>query len=137
VLDTLPVGVVVMDRVGNVVLVNPASSRIWAAMSSFSAGTVGEQQGLVHDSGQPVAEWASVRALSKGETSLDELIDIETYTGERRIIENSSAPIRDGQNAITGAVVVNQDVTESRRAEEELARRAASRRRWRSSASRR
>src|SRR5258708_37374290 len=39
-------------------------------------------------------------------------------------MENSSAPIRDGQGAITGAVIVNQDVTERRRAEEEVARRA-------------
>jgi signal transduction histidine kinase len=65
-----------------------------------------------------------VRALAKGETSLHELIDIENYDGKRKIMENSSAPIRDGQGVIVGAVIVNQEVTESRRAEEELARRA-------------
>src|SRR5260221_205380 len=127
VVDTLPVGVAVMDRAGNVVLVNPASSRIWGGdVIVLGPERWAKSKGWWHDSGRPIGpgEWASERALSRGETSIDELIDIENYGGERRIIENSAAPIRDGQNAIAGAVVVNQDVTEGRHADEELARRA-------------
>jgi signal transduction histidine kinase len=58
-----------------------------------------------------------VRALSEGQTSLNELIDIETYNGEQKTIQNSAAPIRDEDGAIVGAVVVNEEVTERVRAE--------------------
>jgi PAS domain S-box-containing protein len=126
VLDTLPVGVVVVDRAGNVVIRNPASSRIWGEVIVSGPERWAKSKGWWHGSGKPIGpgEWASERALAKGETSLEELIDIETFDGKRRIMENSSAPIRDGQGTIVGAVIVNQDVTESRRAEEEVARRA-------------
>jgi PAS domain S-box-containing protein len=126
VLDTLPVGVVVVDRAGDAILSNPASSRIWGGVIVSGPERWAKSKGWWHDSGKPIGhgEWASERALAKGETSLDELIDIETYDGRRVTIENSAAPIRDAQGSIVGAVVVNEDVTESRRAEEEVARRA-------------
>src|SRR2546430_10489995 len=51
--------------------------------------------GFWHDTGERIAptEWASVRALTEGQTSLNELIDIDTYNGERKTIQNSTAPI--------------------------------------------
>jgi C4-dicarboxylate-specific signal transduction histidine kinase len=48
------------------------------------------------------------------------LIDIETFDGQRKTIQNSTAPIRNAEGAIVGAVVVNEDVTERVRAEETL-----------------
>ena len=126
VLDTLPLGVMVVDRAGNTVLSNPASSRIWGGVIVSGPERWAKSKGWWHDSGKPIShgDWASERALAKGETSLKELLDIETYDGNRKIMENSSAPIRNGQGNIVGAVIVNQDVTESSRAEEEVARRA-------------
>src|SRR5262249_49358736 len=81
-----------------------------------------KSKGYWHASGEPVApsEWASRHALDEGRTSRDQLIDIETYDGRRMTIENYAAPIHDGTGAITGAVVVNDDVTERVRAEEAL-----------------
>ena len=61
-----------------------------------------------------------MRALSEGQTSLNELIDIETYDGQQKTILNSSAPIRNSDGVIVGAVFVNEDVTERVRAEEAL-----------------
>jgi len=127
VLDTLPVGVVVLDRAGDVVLRNPAGRRIWGGDPIASgAERWAKTKAWWHESGKPIAaaEWASRRSLAKGETSLDEVIDIETYDKKRKIMQNSSAPILDGQGQIVGAVIVNQDVTESRHAAEEVARRA-------------
>jgi PAS domain S-box-containing protein len=126
VLDTLPVGVVVVDRAGDVLLSNPASSRIWGGVIASGPERWSRSKGHWHGSGQQIGpgEWGSERALTKGETSLGELIDIETYDGRRRTIENAAAPIRDAQGSIVGAVVVNEDVTERKRAEEEVARRA-------------
>src|SRR5437588_11359213 len=76
--------------------------------------------GFWHGRGERIAppEWASVRALTEGQTSLNELIDIDTYNGERKTIQNSTAPIRNVEGQLVGAVIVNQDVTERARAEE-------------------
>ncbi len=63
-----------------------------------------------------------MRALSKGETSLNELIDIETFDGRRKTIHNSVAPIRNEEGLIAGAVVVNEDVSDRVQAEEALRR---------------
>ena len=81
-----------------------------------------KSKGFWHDSGDAIrpAEWASLRALEQGLTSRDELIDIETFDGRRKTMENYAAPIRDAKGTITGAVVVNEDVTERVRAEEAL-----------------
>jgi PAS domain S-box-containing protein len=125
VLDTIPVGVVVVDRAGDLLLSNPAASRIWGGLIASGPERWAKSKGHWHGSGQQIGpgEWASERALTRGETSLGELIDIETFDGRRRTIENAAAPIRDTHGSIVGAVVVNEDVTERKRAEEEVARR--------------
>jgi signal transduction histidine kinase len=61
-----------------------------------------------------------VRALVKGETCVNEVIEIEAFDGVRRIIQNSAVPIRDTNERITGAVVVNEDISASKTAEREL-----------------
>jgi signal transduction histidine kinase len=123
VLATLPVGVTVMNLQGDVILTNEAVKRVWGAQQ-YPSGTErwARSKGSWHESGKRIApsEWASVRALSQGETSLNELIDIETYAGEAKTIQNSAAPIRNAEGQIVGAVVVNDDVTERMRAEKDL-----------------
>jgi PAS domain S-box-containing protein len=124
VLETIPVGVVVVDPDASIVLSNPASARIWGGVIAAAAERYPLSKGHWHATGQPLApeDWASMRALRKGETSLNELIDIATFDGRRRIIQNSAAPISGANGAIVGAVVVNEDVTERVRAEEALRR---------------
>jgi two-component system sensor histidine kinase UhpB len=51
---------------------------------------------------------------------LNELIDIETFDGQQKTIQNSAAPIRNAEGLIVGAVVVNEDVTERVRAQKAL-----------------
>ena len=122
VLDTLPVGVAVIDRAGDIVLHNPASSRIWGRLILPGQERYAKSEGFWHGSGKAIGpeDWASRRAIAAGEISRDELIDINTFDGQRRTIENYAAPLRDGAGNITGAVVVNDDVTEQARAEEAL-----------------
>src|SRR4029077_10756686 len=120
VLDTLPVGVAVMDKAWERGLDKPASSDRWRGQISSGSERWTKSKGFWHSTHQAVdpEEWASRRALADGQVSRDELIDIETFDGQQKTIENYAAPIRDAKGVITGAVVVNEDVTERVRAEE-------------------
>jgi len=122
VLATLPVGVAVTNRAGDIVLANAASKRIWGDMIVSGRERWAQSKGFWHDSGKRIApsDWASVRALSEGQTSLNELIDIETFDGQQKTIQNSSAPIRSAEGLIGGTVIVNEDVTERVRVEDAL-----------------
>jgi two-component system sensor histidine kinase UhpB len=122
VLATLPVGVAVLDKSGDIVLINAASKLIWGGMIASGQERYARTTASWHCSGRRIApnEWASVRALREGKTSLNELIDIETYDGRRKTIQNSAAPIRDADGLIVGSVIVNEDVTERVRAESAL-----------------
>jgi PAS domain S-box-containing protein len=124
VLETIPVGVAVVDPDSNMVLSNPAAARIWGGLVASADERYRVSKGYWHATGRPLAreDWGSMRALRKGETSLNELIDIDTFDGRRRIIQNSAAPICAADGAIVGAVVVNEDVTERVHAEESLRR---------------
>jgi signal transduction histidine kinase len=105
-----------------VILGNPASQRIWARSVRSGAERYAESKGWWHDTGRRLApeEWGSVRALATGEISVDEIVDIEAFDGVRKTIRNSAVPIRDTSGAITGAVVVNEDISASEAAERAL-----------------
>jgi PAS domain S-box-containing protein len=122
VLDAMPVGVIVVDRSGDIVLSNPASQRIWGGSIRSGRDRYAESKAWWHATGKRLAptEWASVRALVNGETTVNEVVDIEGFGGVRKTIQNSAVPIRGTDDSITGAVVVNEDVTGRKTAEREL-----------------
>lgn len=124
VLDALPVGVWVADASGRVILQNPAGSRIWAGERWVGIDQYGEYKGWWRDTGKRIEarDWALSRAIGRGEISLDEIIEIECFDGNRKIVSNSALPLRDEKGAIAGAVAVNLDITERIRADEELHR---------------
>jgi diguanylate cyclase (GGDEF)-like protein/PAS domain S-box-containing protein len=122
VLETLPVGVWMMDAAGRIVHGNPAGLRIWGGARYVAPEEFGEYKGWWVSTGKPIAaeEWAAARAIRNGETSVDEEIEIECFDGTRKIILNSAVPLRDAGGAIHGAIIVNQDITARKRAEREL-----------------
>jgi two-component system sensor histidine kinase UhpB len=122
VLSTLPVGAVVLDETGNVTFANEASNRIWGRVIVDGSERWQRSVGYRHPSAERIRpeDWASSRALRDGLTTLNEIIEIETFAGERKIVESSVAPIRDSESTIVGAIVVNEDVTERVRGEEAL-----------------
>jgi len=123
VLDTLPVGVWIMDREGRITLGNPAGQRIWAGARYVGPEQFGEYKGWWLSTGEPIAagEWAAARAIRNGEISLDEEIAIECFDGTRKIILNSAMPLRGEDGAVNGAIIVNQDITARKEIEKELA----------------
>ncbi len=123
VLATLPVGVAVTDPAGNIVLVNAASRRIWGDIIVPGSERWAQSKGFRRESGKRIEPecWASARAVRDGLTTVNELIDIETFDGQKKTIQNSAAPIRSAEGLIQGAVYVNEDVTERVLAQQALA----------------
>jgi signal transduction histidine kinase len=60
------------------------------------------------------------RTLQKGEIIVDEMLEIETGDGQRKVILISTAPLKNAQGDIEGAVVVNRDITERQRLQAEI-----------------
>jgi two-component system NarL family sensor kinase len=120
VLDALPVGVSVVDVAGDIILSNPASGRIWGRVVRSGPERYATSKAWWHDTGHAIApgEWASVRARANGETSA-QVVDIQAFDGARKVIQNSASPIHDTNGHITGAVIVNEDISARTNAERE------------------
>ena len=74
------------------------------------------------DSGKPVQpeDWAAAHAVQKGETVVNQEMQIERFDGARAFVLNSAAPIRDAQGRISGSAVVIRDITELKKAQIQL-----------------
>ena len=122
VIDLLPVGVWITDREGTIVRGNEAGRRIWGGVRHVGPESYDVYKGWWAETGEPItaADWAMSRALSKGETSLGELVRIQCFDGSFKTILNSAAPLRDAQGEITGAICVNEDITELYAAQQKL-----------------
>ncbi|MCU0486813.1 MAG: GAF domain-containing protein, partial [Anaerolineales bacterium] len=123
VLESLPVGVWITDQHGTIQHGNQASQEIWAGAKLVRQEQYGEYKAWWPESGERVAaeEWAAPRAIASGKTILNEEVEIECFDGTPKTILNSAVPILDNGN-IQGAIVVNQDITERKQAEQALAR---------------
>ncbi|HEX7372908.1 MAG TPA: PAS domain S-box protein, partial [Thermodesulfobacteriota bacterium] len=123
VLENLPVGVWITDPQGRIIQSNPAGQQIWGGARYVGIDQYREYKGRWADTGKRIEaeEWALARAVQKGETSLNEVVEIECFDGRRKTILNSAVPLRGPGQEILGAIVVNEDITERKRAEESLA----------------
>jgi PAS domain S-box-containing protein len=119
VIDTLPIGVWITDKSGRIIIGNPAGERIWGGARYVGIDGYGEYKGWWADSGRRIRpeEWAAARAVTRGETSLNEEVEIEGFDGARKIILHSALPILDEGNVVRGAIVINQDITRRRTVE--------------------
>ena len=123
VLEALPIGVWILDAEGRIVHGNPAGVAVWAGARYVGPQDFGEYKGWWMSTGERIApeEWAAARAIRNGETSIDEEIEIECFDGAHKIILNSAVPLLGSDGRITGAIIVNQDITARKHAETERA----------------
>lgn len=121
ILDVLPVEVYLLDKHRNVLRYNRAAANFHDRSGNLQEVWIRQRARWLHD-GRPVErdEWASVLALTSGEAVLGQEMVIETPEGGSRAILNSAVPIVDDTGTLTGAVVVNQDITEQVRREQHL-----------------
>ncbi|HKE25199.1 MAG TPA: PAS domain-containing protein [Bryobacteraceae bacterium] len=123
VLEALPAGVALIDVQGRKVESNAAFDQVWAGPRR---ATRFEDHAACKawwaDTGRPVQpdEWASARAVRKGETVVNQELQIERFDGSRAFVLNSAAPIRDAHGRISGSAVAIEDVTNVKHAEEAL-----------------
>ena len=124
VLENLPVGVWITDMNGNIIGTNKAADDIWAGnvplvkevkdYSQYTAWYV--------DSGKLLAseEYPVARALLTGKSVQPVELNIRRFDGTGGTVLVSASPIKDRQDRLTGAVGINLDITERKRAENAL-----------------
>ncbi len=113
------------DARGEVVLLNPTARQGLGMKESESrslAQLLGRVQVFYPDGRPRPVEEAPLFHSLRGETVKGEEIVRHPVTGERRFRHYSSAPTRDHVGHITGAVAVISDMTERKKAEDEIAR---------------
>ena len=122
VLDVMPVGVFITDREGTITSVNRAAQEIWGGARLVGIPQYGEYKSWWADTGKPVApeDWTAARAIRTGRSLHNEEFEIEAFDGAHKFILNSAVPIRDPRGQVLGLVIVNQDITPRRRAEQEV-----------------
>jgi PAS domain S-box-containing protein len=115
-MEALPVGVALVDESGGNVQSNIMYDQIWGEPrpEARSVDDYGKYKAWWIDSGRQVQpdEWASARAVKKGESVTGQMMRIERFDGTTAFVMNSAVPIHDVDGKITGSAVVILDITE-------------------------
>ena len=124
VLESLPVGVLIADPEGRICQVTEEVARILNT-GSTDPDSYGELLGwwdtagkMLKNHGGPLA-----RALQHGESTHSERVTIRRFNGAAKTIVASASPLRGLDRRIVGAVVLIQDLTETKKIEEDLEKR--------------
>jgi signal transduction histidine kinase/CheY-like chemotaxis protein len=124
VLDALPVGVVIADPNGRILVDNAMHRELWGpAPPTYRWQEYGKWEGYWPATGERLraGDWAMARALLRGETVRDELVECVPFgAAQRRYFINNAAPVRNASGEIVAGVVVEVDVTERLAAERAL-----------------
>lgn len=121
VFDVLPIGLWIADKQGQLLRGNPAGIKIWGASPLVAPEEYGVFKARRLPSGQEIApdDWALAHTVREGVTVQDEILEIDAFDGVTRTIVNYTAPVLDDDGRVQGAIVVNRDISEQRRAENE------------------
>jgi two-component system, cell cycle sensor histidine kinase and response regulator CckA len=113
-LNVLPFAVWLLDQNGRIMFANSASGEHWGDTPE-SLDQLGQRPAWWASTGQPVGQrdWAVMRALERGETSVDEVL-IETPTGLQKTLRLSAFPLQAPEGQTAGAVLLAEDITEKK-----------------------
>lgn len=124
IMETLPVGVAILDAQGGIIGANRAVDQVWGGPcpSVRSIDDYAVFKAWWTDTGEPVRpeDWVAAQVLEKGEPVVGQLVEILRFDGARAIVHNSAAPIRDSEGRVAGAAVVVMDISESVKREQAL-----------------
>ncbi|MFW5836920.1 MAG: PAS domain S-box protein, partial [Desulfovibrionaceae bacterium] len=123
-----PAGILIADAPsGRVRVVNPAALEVRgqseAALTDIPIADHANRWSVFLPDGRPCPpeELPLSRAVLHGEVTRNEEYLIRRPSGEDRWVSANAAPIRDSEGAIKAGIVIFSDVTEARRAMQELA----------------
>lgn len=130
--DLLPVGLWITDEKGKLIRSNKMVKEIWGKDILVSEAEFDIFKGRRLPSREEIKpdDWASVHTIREGVTIRDEMIEIEAYDGKTKTILNYTTPILDDDGKMEGAIILNLDITELKKAEELLSAQLDELRRW-------
>jgi len=130
--NILPIGLWFADKDGRLLRGNPAGIAIWGGEPQVAPAEYGVFKARRLPSGQEIAadDWALAHTIRERVTIVDELLEIDAFDGKKKIILNYTAPVLDEQGAVLGAIVVNQDLTERKQAEDKIQQQLHELKRW-------
>ena len=127
-LEGVPVGVLISDAEGRIAQTTEQVARILGCVVPAQEDAYGEILGWWDASGRMIKHGNGplARAIENGETSRSEALRIRCLDGTYKTILISASPLRGVDARVSGAVVLIQDLTESKKIiEEELERRVS------------
>ncbi len=121
-LETMPVGVVVWDDQGDILMQNEQGQFILGERGEGDVGHARREYTPYYPDGTPFSlhEMPQSHALESGEVVRDVEIRIRRADGEERAILVGTTPVRDEAGRIIGGVTVCQDITREKWAEKAL-----------------
>ena len=126
VLDQTPLAIGIMDADGKFLYINGEFERMLGTRPQSSKAFDSENGGYTgfHTDGSPVAadEWPTARALRRGEIVREEVFRLVPRNAPTIEVTAYAAPVRDAEGQIVAGVLVFHDVTEQRKAAEDLRR---------------
>lgn len=126
-LEAIGDGVLSVDEESRIVFINPAGEQLTGWSARDAAGRPHKDLLLLLDlrSGEPARDPVS-ECLTLGRPShLDSDVVLSSRTGRRFDVRCVAAPLHGADNRISGAVLVFQDISESKSLQRELARAAS------------
>jgi len=122
IIETIPIGLWAADKTGKICLANPEVKRIWGGAKYTELKDYGQYKGTWEKTSLEVGAegWTLARAVTHGETSIPEEVNIVGFDGKKRTILMHATPLLDNDNRIIGAIEVNQDITDQKKTEKSL-----------------
>jgi PAS domain S-box-containing protein len=123
VVEQSPLAISIVDAPsGRRVIANRAAEEVMGTpITDSPSETSSEIRGFKEDGTQlSQGDWPLARAVGGGKVVINEIIEIERPSGERRRICINSAPVRDAHGKVDAGVAIFWDVTEQHRADQEL-----------------
>lgn len=122
IVETLPVGIWFLDRRGEITYGNHAAYQIWSGIELKGLDYFSDCETCLSKLGGSIVpqDCVASHAILTGETTLNKELVIEYLDGTRKIILSSAVPIHDRDGDITGAVVLNHDITARKAAENQI-----------------
>ena len=125
-MEALPIGLAIVDAEGGILRSNAAFERIWGSSRPLtnSVADYHKYKARWVDTGRDVLpeEWASLRAVQRGELVVGQMLEIDRCDGGRAFVLKSAAPIVDAEGGAVGCAVAVQDISRLVDTERALAR---------------